>query len=111
MKVCSGNGEIDKITVNGTHLIDPDKFSESCRYEIPRQEGICQIRLDFIDFKIEQGQDAADIGDCNVDTFSVSGASNGIVGPLCGDLTGQHSQFNVFCKYHSFINLEVQFFL
>lgn len=70
-------------------------FTESCRYEIPRQDGVCQVRLDFNEFNIVQGQDAIDFGDCTVDTFTVSGASNGIVGPLCGDLRGQHSELRV----------------
>ncbi len=90
-KICSGNGNIDTVTVNGTHLIQPAAFTELCRYEISRPDGVCQIRLDFNDFSIDQGPDAQPLGDCSTDTFTISGASNGIVGPLCGDLKGQHS--------------------
>lgn len=101
-KVCSGNGNIDTVTVNGTHLMQPAMFSELCRFEIPRKDGVCQIRLDFNDFNIDQGMDAQVFGDCSTDTFTVSGAANGIVGPLCGDLKGQHSKIN-YCilKYTS----------
>ncbi|CAL8107123.1 unnamed protein product [Orchesella dallaii] len=87
--VCSGNGE-DTVTQNGTHLLQPSSYTEFCQYAIPRQEGICQIRLDFNSFNIDQGPNAVTFGDCASDTFTVRGASNAIVGPLCGDLTGQH---------------------
>lgn len=91
-KACTGNGNIDTVTVNGTHLVQPAMPTEFCRYEIPRQDGVCQVRLDFNEFNIDQGDDAVRFGECNSDTFTVSGMSNPFGGPLCGDLKGQHSK-------------------
>lgn len=84
-------------------------FTESCRFEVPRQDGVCQIRLDFVDFSIDQGPDAQTFGDCSTDTLTISGASNSVVGPLCGDLRGQHSKttllYSVTCVYNLQCNI------
>jgi len=93
-KACTG--EPQTITVNGTRLVQPvsgiGTTVDSCRYSIPKQAGVCQIRLDFTNFMIDEGPEAEFFGNCVADTLDISGQTNGKLGHLCGNLAGQHSK-------------------
>jgi hypothetical protein len=98
-RACTPDTQV--ITVNGTKLTqNSSTFQDTCRYEIPRQPGVCQIRLDFVDFNIDEGPDVLWLGDCSTDTLVITGNSNGMLGPLCGNLQGQHSDLQFISKFN-----------
>ncbi|CAG7719876.1 unnamed protein product, partial [Allacma fusca] len=87
---CATSPEVVK--ANGTHLVNPSnlKNQTSCEFQLPRPPGVCQVRLDFNNFNTSLG-DQPFVGDCQTDTFNIVGADNTkYLGPLCGNLTGQH---------------------
>ena len=53
---------------------------------------ICQLRLDFDDFRISQPTTTT--GDCDSDTFAVTSPSGRGVPSTCGKLTGTHSKLS-----------------
>ena len=55
--------------------------------------------MDFSSFVIDEGPEIG-VGNCSTDTLWISGASNYAPGngPLCGDLTGQHSKLSWDCE-------------
>lgn len=91
---------------NHTYLIQASAttgFTTPCKYQICKcSADICRIRLDFTTFTLavpHQGTtkattlateefEAASVGDCYTDTFSVSGQPGSPV--ICGKNTGQH---------------------
>jgi hypothetical protein len=84
---CSEDTGIVTVTENLTNVVKAQ--GQTCTIKIPKQEGICQIRVDFIDFNI---LDSNSNGDCPKDSVTFSGASNlppeGFT--LCGKASGQH---------------------
>lgn len=91
---------------NHTYLIQASAttgFTTPCKYQICKcSDDVCRIRLDFTTFTLavpHQGTtkdttlaaeefQAASVGDCYTDTFSVSGQPGSPV--ICGKNTGQH---------------------
>ena len=82
--------------MNGSHLQSPPRLPSPnmCEYVLKRPKGVCQVRLDFNKFVTNDGTESGIFnGDCDTDMMLVSGASNvNNFGPLCGNLTGQHSK-------------------
>ncbi|CAG0914760.1 unnamed protein product [Notodromas monacha] len=82
----------EAVVQNGTYFInrnypEPDTSADVCQATIDTKENICQLRLDFIAFRLK-GPEA---GTCSEDRFIVSGlgASRGIP-TICGMNDGQH---------------------
>lgn len=65
----------------------------ACAYTVQRcSPDICQVRLDFIDFRMAQ---PAATGLCNVDTLNVlAGGDTNNAPQICGDNRGQHMYLN-----------------
>ncbi|XP_046637998.1 uncharacterized protein LOC124316228 [Daphnia pulicaria] len=83
------------VTLNNTYWQAPAAVSSgsSCGLTVKLDENlveqkktICQIRLDFISFLIEQPNEQSV---CSVDSFQVAGAINKVP-VICGDNDGQH---------------------
>jgi len=80
---------------NNTYFVNPgytgtDTGTGACTLTVNRvNSNICQLRLDFIDFNIEQ----PDVdGNCNTDFLTVSDST---VPMICGSNTGQHMYVDV----------------
>ena len=84
--------------VNNTYFVNPgypDTTSSLgvCEMTVKRRtKDICQIRLDFIDFELEQ---PGRHGDCYNDYFTVNGTKTEVP-VLCGNNSGQHSKTIIF---------------
>ncbi|CAG7816154.1 unnamed protein product [Allacma fusca] len=74
------------ITENNTHVVTSN-ISEKCRFVIPKEPGVCQMKLDLVIFELG---DADAIGDCTADVMTISGSKTVKVLSVCGNLTGQH---------------------
>jgi len=82
-------------SVNCTYFVNPN-FPSGCSADAgkcsftvwPCGDGICQLRLDFIEFNIAP-PDAN--GNCNNDFFLVSGAASNVP-KICGLNTGEHGK-------------------
>lgn len=58
---------------------------------------ICQLRLDFIDFLLDNA--VAATGTCATDTLTIIPGAIGTNPPIvCGNLVGQHSKQAILCK-------------
>lgn len=57
-----------------------------CSLRVEPNEGICQLRIEFLDFALAQ---PSGDGICNTDVLSVSGAASNVP-LLCGENSGQH---------------------
>lgn len=57
-----------------------------CSLRVEPNEGICQLRIEFLDFSLAQ---PSGDGICNTDVFSVSGGASNVPS-LCGENSGQH---------------------
>ncbi|XP_047501788.1 uncharacterized protein LOC125047557 [Penaeus chinensis] len=82
---------------NNTYFVNPgytgsDTGTGACMLTVNRvNNNICQVRLDFLDFELEQ----PDVdGNCNVDFLTVTGGTS-TVPRVCGSNTGQHMYVDV----------------
>ena len=82
--------------MNGSRLRSPSRPSSPkvYNYVLKRPDGVCQVRLDLSEFVTSDGTEKGILsGDCDADKLIVTGANNvNDFGPLCGDLSGQHSK-------------------
>ncbi|MPC20608.1 hypothetical protein E2C01_013561 [Portunus trituberculatus] len=82
---------------NNTYFVNPgytgtDTGTGTCTLTVNRvNSNICQLRLDFINFELEQPNED---GVCVTDYLSVSGASS-TVPQICGSNSGQHMYIDV----------------
>ncbi|KAB7506234.1 hypothetical protein Anas_01952, partial [Armadillidium nasatum] len=86
-----------KTNANNTYFVNPSfplptTSLGTCTMEVKRRtNNICQIRLDFVDFNLEQPNPD---GNCFNDAFKVEGARHRVP-TLCGNNKGQHMYFEV----------------
>ena len=76
--------------VNPSHPLNDTKVS-NCELTVALvKNNICQLRLDFISFELEQPNRN---GKCETDFMTVTGTANDDSIPiLCGNNTGKHSK-------------------
>ncbi|XP_023224918.1 uncharacterized protein LOC111625893 [Centruroides sculpturatus] len=87
------------ITQNCTYFTNPGypgtyDGNQSCTVAVrrPQSPKICQLRLDFDDFRLLNPV----AGDCISDSFTVTGQnSNNVIPTLCGSNSGQHMYVDV----------------
>jgi len=81
-----------KTTDNETQFVNPsypraDNGTNTCQVTVYKNEGVCQLRLDFEEFSLAQPDDN---GFCTTDSFMVRTTVGERLPILCGDNAGQH---------------------
>jgi len=87
---CSGINDTTTITTRSTRVVGfaQQNCQPNCQIKIPRQQGVCQLRVDFLNFTVGAAQSD---GTCGDDTVSIHGAVNLASGlTLCGQAKNQH---------------------
>ena len=57
---------------------------------------VCQIRLDFDTTTLaDPSTTSGSIGECSTDSLTVTSPSSYYITPLCGDIAGTHSKFQI----------------
>lgn len=84
----------ERIYANNSFFVSPDRVraGSSCSVEIEKKRhyaGVCQMRLDFIEFDLVGPSFQS--GACIQDSFTVSGASASVP-VICGHNSKQHSE-------------------
>ncbi|CAL8125773.1 unnamed protein product [Orchesella dallaii] len=88
---CLPNKRAVTVTETVENLINSN-MAGSCEFVIPKQPGICQVKLEFINVALQDPlSTGVNAGNCQSESLTVSGAAN-LNGPLkvCGRLTDQH---------------------
>jgi len=81
-----------KTTDNETLFVNPsypkhDNGTNTCQVTVYKNEGVCQLRLDFEEFSLAQPDEN---GFCTTDSFMVRTTVGERLPILCGDNPGQH---------------------
>lgn len=72
-------------------LAVPATITSGCSYTIkPFNNRVCQLRIDFEIFELEQPTAASGYPQCVTDIFTVGNLR------MCGNNSGQHSEKNIF---------------
>jgi len=91
----------DIVKANNTYIRNPDYSASyeptsttNCKFELENPGDICQYRLDFVQFQLENpgvgAAAATGTGACTNDYLTITGANKQVLPVICGDATGQH---------------------
>jgi hypothetical protein len=88
----------DLITANNTYIRNPDysaswdpTSSTNCKFTLENPGDICQYRLDFDDFNIQNPDvTAVKLGDCSTDSMTITDVNKRVLPVICGKNSGQH---------------------
>lgn len=67
----------------------PDNGTNTCQVTVFKNEGVCQLRLDFEEFQLSQPDEN---GLCTTDSFMVRTTVGERLPILCGDNKDQHCE-------------------
>jgi len=90
-KTCGGATKAHGSYFSNPSYPNKDNESQACPYTIHVDKGVCAVRLDFLDFELAPYGD----GVCVTDTLTVLGTKLGLTTPVCGNMTGWTTTFEV----------------
>jgi len=90
-KTCGGATKTHGSYFHNPSYPKKDNVSQACPYTIHIDQGVCAVRLDFLDFELAPYGD----GVCVTDTLTVLGTKLGLTTPVCGNMTAWTTTFAV----------------
>ncbi|XP_076370293.1 uncharacterized protein LOC143256672 isoform X1 [Tachypleus tridentatus] len=77
----------ETVFVNPSYPFNSENGTDTCQVTVGNPNGVCQLRLDFLEFSLGQPDDN---GQCTSDSFMVRSMVGETLPILCGENGGQH---------------------